>query len=130
MTKPLSDKQKTILTAIGTSQYGDGPGSHIWSWDVCNNRSDASVLGSLIRRQLVGAEGDRKEATCWLTEEGVAAFYDLNPKPAPAPEPEPEPAPAAPAKKKAAAQKKAAPKKAAAKKPAAKKTAKKKPVGA
>ena len=121
MTKPLSDKQKTILTAIGNSQYGDGPGSHIWSWDVCNNRSDASVLGSLIRRQLVGAEGDRKEATCWLTEEGVAAFYELNPKPAPEPEPEPEPAPA---------KKKAAPKKAAAKKPAAKKPAKKKPVGA
>ena len=104
MTKPLSDKQKMILTAIGTSQYGDGPGSHIWSWDVCDNRSDASVLGSLIRRQLVGAEGDRKEATCWLTEEGVAAFYEINPKPA-----------AKPRAKKAAAKKPAA-KKAAAKK--------------
>ena len=103
----LTDKQMAMITAVGKSQYGDGPGSQIWSWDVCGDRSSASVLGSLMKRGLVGQSGDRKEAVCWLTEEGVAAFYELNPRPAPAP---------APAKKKAA-KKAAAKKRATAKAP-------------
>jgi hypothetical protein len=75
----LTPKQKATITAIGKSQYGDGPGSQIWSWDVCGNQSRAAVLGTLIKRSLVGAMGSGDDATCWLTVEGVRAFYEINP---------------------------------------------------
>jgi hypothetical protein len=78
-TPRLTDKEKVTITAIGNSCYGEGPGSHIWSWDVCGDKSKASVLGSLMRKGFVGGQGSGDDATCWLTKSGMAAFYQINP---------------------------------------------------
>lgn len=79
----LTDKESTMIREIATSEYHDEPGEPVWTDIICEDRADAAVLGSLIKKGLanstapMGKVGSCSDATCWLTDSGVAAFREM-----------------------------------------------------
>lgn len=78
-TENLTANEKAMILAIPNSDYASsGPESTIWSWSVCETRSKAAVLGSLIKKGYVsGQSGMGNDATCRLTPLGIRAYGEL-----------------------------------------------------
>lgn len=77
-----TDLEKSVIRAIAENEYGDGPGSDVWSWSVTDDfespRAAAGALGSLQIKGLVATCGSRgKEATVRLTDAGIAVWNQI-----------------------------------------------------
>jgi len=68
-----------IKRLVDHNEYGEKGclDNHPWSWAVCNNsKSEAAVLGSLVKKGLANQDGRGNDASCYLTEAGKQAYLD------------------------------------------------------
>lgn len=79
----ITNLEKAVLVAIANSEYGDGPGSTIWTFSVWDNvdktacpdrKSLSGAISSLVQKKLVHVAGTGKEATIRMTEAGCEAY--------------------------------------------------------
>lgn len=73
----ITDKEyELIRDIVQHNEYGERGclDNHPWSWAVCETKSRAAVLGSLIKKGLANQEGKGNDASCWLTEAGKQAY--------------------------------------------------------
>lgn len=77
----LTALERSMVLAIGTSEYhdSDNPGGTTWTEVITDgSHSFATVLGSLVKRGLAQSEGQGKDETCHLTEDGVYVFEQIS----------------------------------------------------
>jgi len=78
----LTENEIKVLNAICHNFYGDGPGDHIWSDSINDSHKPSGIEGkalsgvvsSLCQKGMVETGGDKKDATCWVTEAGMDYF--------------------------------------------------------
>jgi hypothetical protein len=77
-TLKVTDLEAQVIRAIAECEFGDGPGTDVWSWavtaDFASPKTAAGAIGSLKKKGLVQAGGSGKEATVCLTETGIALW--------------------------------------------------------
>lgn len=75
----LTAKEQGVFLDIFRDEYSDGSDDpHPWSWSVVGgSKSRAGVLSSLVKKGLVGCQGEGRDASCWYTDAGKALFQEL-----------------------------------------------------
>jgi len=84
----LTENEIKVLNAICHNFYGDGPGDHIWSDSINDSHKPSGIEGkalsgvvsSLTQKGMVETGGDKKDATCWVTEAGMNYFKNVTDK--------------------------------------------------
>lgn len=72
-----------IKHGFGNNEYGDGDGCAVWSWSIQPNckivtkEQISGVIGSLVKKELAGADKAGNDSTTWLTDEGKAVLMKL-----------------------------------------------------
>jgi hypothetical protein len=78
----LTQNEINMLQDIIDDQYSDGTlDSSPWSWSVCETKSRAAILGSLVKKGLMNCgdyegKGRNRDQYCYLTDEGKQAVID------------------------------------------------------
>lgn len=81
----LTEMEKDVIIALVTSDYADGPGDAVWSWDIADNvkitkqNQISGIVSSLSKKGLVKSDcGELGKYSCtWLTEKGVEVYKSL-----------------------------------------------------
>jgi DNA-binding transcriptional regulator PaaX len=82
MTSKVTDMERAVLGAYFRTDYGDGPGSETWSFDVISHsgiegRQARGAMSSLVKKGLIYVNGSGKDAATALTEAGIALCAKL-----------------------------------------------------
>ncbi len=81
--KNVTANELHVLNQIATSEYGDGPGSTVWSYATpppgCTARSLPGIFSSLVKKGLLSHEGwddvnGKRIGMVKVTPEGIAAM--------------------------------------------------------
>jgi hypothetical protein len=77
----ITEGESRMLVKIAESEYmDDDPTGQTWSNCVCDNLSDAALVGTLNKKGLVISRGRGREAIVELTQDGLRLYRELRPE--------------------------------------------------
>jgi len=79
VTVRVTENERAMLLDVLESPFQDGnePVGHaVWTDELCETRSHAAILGSLVKKGLLGQQDRGREAICWLTAAGGEAIAE------------------------------------------------------